>query len=368
MSRVYACSPYRDEKKLQGREETEIAWQIIGHVGAVAFLQQSLATGRVAHAYLFTGPPQVGKRKLALGVAQALNCVGSEPPCGQCPSCLKVVNDTHPDVRVIEGEGAGGSIKIDQVRALKREAMLTPYEGRYRVYILRNVDLASLEAANSLLKILEEPPEHVVLVLTAVQPESVPATVLSRCQRLDLRPVAHRVLETLLRDRGIAEPQAQLLVRLSGGRVGWVLDASGDNALLDHRQRDLDQMIQLFGATRVERLDFAWEISRKPDASRALIELWMVWWRDLLLVHNQGQDHVINIDRSDELGWMAGRSTMSQVRSTLDALQSAAAQLDANVNARLAWEGLMLNLPHLSIPPRQQAEQVGAGDMVSAPA
>jgi len=169
-----------------------MAWQIIGHDWAVTFLQQSLATGRVAHAYLFTGPPQIGKRTLARGLAQALNCTGTQPPCGQCQSCQKVSKGTHPDVRIIEGEGAGGSIKIDQVRAVKREAMLSSYEGRFRVYILRHVDMASLEAANSLLKILEEPPEHVVLVLTAVQPESLPATVVSRCQRLDLRPVGCR--------------------------------------------------------------------------------------------------------------------------------------------------------------------------------
>jgi DNA polymerase-3 subunit delta' len=180
--------------------------------------------------------------------------------------------------------------------------------------------------------------------------------------------VARHVLESALREKGVAEPQARLLVRLSGGRVGWVLDASGDNAVLNNRQRDLDQMIQLLGATRVERLDFAWEISRKPDASRTLLELWIVWWRDLLLMHNQGQDHVINIDRSDELGWLASRSTMPQVRLALDALQSAAAQLEANVNARLAWEGLMLNLPHFQMPPRQLGEQVGAGEMAPTPA
>ena len=133
--------------------------------------------------------------------------------------------------------------------------------------------------------------------------------------------------------------------------------------MLTHRQRDLDRMLQLLGATRVERLDFAWETSRKPEASRALLELWVLWWRDLLLMHNQGQDHLVNIDRSDELGWMASQSTMSQVRSALDALQAAATQLDANVNARLAWEGLLLNLPRLPMPPGQQV-----GEMASAPA
>ena len=337
-----------------------MAWQIIGHEWAVEFLQQSLAKGRVAHAYLFTGLPQIGKRTLAQTLAQALNCTGSRPPCGQCRSCQKVEKATHPDVRVIEGQGAGGSIKIDQVRAIKREAMLSPYEGRYRVYILRHVDMASLEAANSLLKILEEPPEHVVLVLTAVQPELLPATVVSRCQQLDLRPVPFALLESVLRSRGHAEPTARLLARLSGGRVGWALDAGEDDAVLGNRQRDLDQMIRLLGATRVERMDFAWEISRNASDGRALLELWTVWWRDLLLVHNQQQQHVTNTDRSDELDLMKGLSTMSQVRLALDALQSAAAQLEANVNARLAWEGLVLKLPRLQMPPRQQGELASA--------
>ena len=333
-----------------------MAWQIIGHDWAVEFLQQSLATGRVAHAYLFTGPPQIGKRTLAQALAQALNCTGSPPPCGQCRSCQKVANATHPDVRVIEGEGAGGSIKIDQVRAVKREAMLLPYEGRYRVYILRHVDMASLEAANSLLKILEEPPAHVVLVLTAVQSDLLPATVVSRCQRLDLRPVPFSLLESLLRSWGHAESKARLLARLSGGRVGWALDAAKDDAVLDKRQQDLEQMIQLLGATRVERIDFASEIGRNASVGRALLELWTVWWRDLLLVHNQQQEHVTNTDRSDELALMADLSTMSQVQLALNALQSAAAQLEANVNARLAWEGLVLKLPRLQMPPQHQGE------------
>jgi DNA polymerase-3 subunit delta' len=263
---------------------------------------------------------------------------------------------------VIEGEGAGGSLKIDQIRALQREAMLAPYEGRYRVYILRRADLASLEAANSLLKILEEPPEHVVLILTAVQPESLPPTIASRCQRLDLRPVARHLLESVLHDRGVEEEKARLLVRLSGGRAVWALDASEDKKMLDRRQRHLDRMIGLLAATRVERLDFAWKISRNSDAGRTLLELWTGWWRDLLLVHNQGQDHVINIDRRDELDWMASQSTVPQARRALDALLAATAQLEANVNARLAWEGLLLNLPRFRIPPQQHKEKTGAGD------
>jgi DNA polymerase-3 subunit delta' len=249
---------------------------------------------------------------------------------------------------------------IDQVRALQREAVLSPYEGRYRVYVLRRADLSSLEAANSLLKLLEEPPQQVVLILTAVEAELLPATVVSRCQRLDLRPARHTVVEAVLRDRGMGDQQARLVARLSGGRIGWALEVSKEARVLNHRQQALDQMIQLMEASRVERLDFAWEASRNRDGGRGLLELWTAWWRDLLLVHNQGQHHVINVDRRDELGSMASQCTVSQVWLVLDALQSAAVRLEANVNARLAWEGLVLELPRLQIPPRNPGEQ-GAG-------
>lgn len=322
-----------------------MAWQIIGHEWAVALLRRGVETGHVAHAYLFTGPPQIGKTRLALTLAKALNCTAVDPPCGQCPSCLKLDRGAHPDVRLVAGEGAGGSIKIDQVRALQREAALSPYEGRYRVFILRRMDLATIEAANSLLKTLEEPPEPVVLVLTAVQAEGLPGTVVSRCQRLDLRPATRRLLEASLKEEGIPAEKAQLLARLSGGRVGWALRAAEDDRLLSQRQEDLDQLHRILSSGRVERLDFAWEASRDPVASRSMLELWIAWWRDLLLLHGEGEDHIVNVDRGDELAWLSAQSTLPQVQRALNALQEAVAQLDANVNTRLALEGLLLNLP-----------------------
>ena len=185
-----------------------MSWSLIDHDWAVTQLRQSLVHDRVAHAYLFCGPPQVGKTHLARLWAQALLCPRPEPPCGQCPSCRKIDHGTHPDVQLLAGQGAGQSIKIHQVRALQREAVLLPYEGPRRVFILRRFDLATVEAANSLLKTLEEPPAHVVLILTAVDASALPPTVVSRCQRLDLRPVPPGVIQSALEQEGAPPDRA----------------------------------------------------------------------------------------------------------------------------------------------------------------
>jgi DNA polymerase-3 subunit delta' len=323
-----------------------MAWQMIGHEWAVEFLRQSLATGRVAHAYLLTGPPQVGKTRLALALAQSLNCGEPDPPCGQCRSCLGIAQGVHPDVQVVAGTGAGRTIKIDQVRALQRDAVLAPYEGRFRVFIIRQADRATTEAANSLLKTLEEPPAHVLLALTAVQPEILPATVVSRCQRLHLRPVAIPVIEEALRARGHVASEARLLAKLSIGRVGWAIRAGQDDAVMSQRQQELDQLLVLLAAGRVERLDYAWKASRDTQALLRRIEMWTLWWRDLLLLSGHNDGHVLNVDRIDELRSLAAQTTLSESYATLQALQMASEQLEANVNARLALEGLLLKLPY----------------------
>jgi DNA polymerase-3 subunit delta' len=322
-----------------------MTWPIIGHEWAVELLSQALAAKRLAHAYLFSGAPQTGKTRLAMLLAQAVNCRQPDAPCGQCPSCRKTENWSHPDVHLVEEADTGGVVKIEQIRALQREAVLAPYEGRRRVIILRRIDRASPEAANSLLKTLEEPPPKVIMVLTAVEPDALPATVLSRCQRIDLRPVALSVIEAALVDRGVAVDQARLLAHLSGGRVGWALNASEDDTSLRLREDGLGQFFELLSASRVARFDFAYRASRDVPLVRDQLELWSVLWRDLLHICVREESHVVNVDHLDQLRALARRATLREALDVLQALQITAEQLEANVNPRLALEGLMLKLP-----------------------
>jgi DNA polymerase-3 subunit delta' len=336
-------------------------WPIIGHEWAVALLRQSLAVGRVSHAYLFCGQPQIGKATLARTLAQALNCAASDAPCGKCPSCAKIANGTHPDVQIVAGKGAGGSIQIDQIRALQREAALAPYSGRYRVAILRQMDRASLEAANSVLKTLEEPPPHVVLLLTASRREGLPSTVTSRCQCLDLRPVPFTTVKAALLERGLDAAQSDLVAHLSGGRAGWAIAACQDDSLLRQRRQDLDQLVGMLSLDRVSRLDLAWKLSRDAATARRLIELWTTWWRDLLLAFAAREGDWVNVDRALHLKSVAAKVTLANVWTGLKALRVTAEQLEENVNPRLALESLFLQLPYLTT---REAHATSSGSQV----
>jgi len=177
-------------------------WSVIGHEWAVALLRRSLAENRVGHAYLITGSPQVGKTTLARTFAQALNCThpdADERPCDACRSCRLVSAGNHPDVPFIEPDGA--SLKIDQIRALQRQVALSPVEGRWKGYILREMERATAEAANALLKTLEEPPSHAVLILTASEAEVLLPTIVSRCQTVPLRPLSQQAIAQALVSR-----------------------------------------------------------------------------------------------------------------------------------------------------------------------
>ena len=319
-------------------------WQVVGNKWAVDLLKRTLAGERMAHAYLLTGPPQIGKRSLALNFAQALNCLDEEKPCGQCLACGKIAQGSHPDVQVIEGER--GILKIDQMRALRHEAALSPLEGRWKVYIIRQMEQATAEAANCLLKTLEEPPSHVILMLTASQAEALLPTIVSRCQMFNLRPLAIETVQASLQERWRVDAErAELLARLSGGRLGWAVAASQNDAILDQRERHLDEMRELIGQGRVERLEHAQQLSRNPEAAPELLHLWLSWWRDLLLAASGSSAGIINMDRENTLRDQAQRYSLGQARNFVEALRTAVWRLEHNANARLTLEVLMLSLP-----------------------
>lgn len=318
---------------------------VVGHEWALDLLLNGLAAGRVSHATLIVGPPNIGKTTVARFFAQALNCVGGPPlPCGECLSCRKVASGNHPDVRILDTPNQ--AIKIGEVRDLQRELALSPHEGRWRVAVLSDFERATLEAANALLKTLEEPPPQVALALTAAEADVLLPTIVSRCQVLVLRPLPTWLIQQSLVSLWGAQPaQAELLASLSGGRLGWAVHALADETVLTYRNEHLDKLIALTRQGRIERLGYAADLGRDPALVKQVLDLWLGWWHDVLLLVSGSRVAISNLDREAALRQLAGQVTLRQAQRMVAQLRSIIKNLDQNVNLRLALEVLLLSLP-----------------------
>ncbi len=328
-------------------------WNITGHDWAAKLLQQHISSQQVRHAYLFSGPPGVGRRTLALRFAQALNCLqppAPGEPCGECRVCKQTERMQHVDLSVVQAEVEGGMIKIDQVRDLQRLLSLSPFEAHYRVALLLRFHEANDNAQNALLKTLEEAPSRAILLVTADSPEALLPTIVSRCEVLRLRPIGVPALTDLLQSRdGVSPQQAQVLAHVSGGRVGAALRMLQDPTLYEAHATWVDEMFDLLYASRRKRFAYAEQFKGSGRESlRQALTVWLSVWRDVLQLAAGSQALLINLKQSENLTHLAGQVGLDQARLMLEKTGQALEKLDStNVNAQMLAEVLLLDWPLL---------------------
>ncbi|PIP49284.1 MAG: DNA polymerase III subunit delta' [Chloroflexi bacterium CG23_combo_of_CG06-09_8_20_14_all_45_10] len=324
-------------------------WQVIGQDKILALLGHSLKEDNIAHAYLLVGPRHVGKRTLALNLAQALNCDEPEPPCGQCHSCHRILEGKHADVTSL-GLDSKVEIGIDDIRGLQRLANLPPYEGKCKVFIIDEAEYLSTEAANSLLKILEEPPPKVVWLLLAAEERRLLPTIISRCQRLELKPMPSEQIQQILTDSyNVDLAKAKLLARLCHGCPGWALSALADDDLLCQRSQKIDKLASLLTARLEQRFAYAQELalqfSQDRRSAMEVMETWLSWWHDLMLIKGGYKEAITNVDHEVVLEKQVNRMSLKEIKDFTATLCLTEEDISRNVNARLAFESLMLNMP-----------------------
>ncbi|HOT91511.1 MAG TPA: DNA polymerase III subunit delta' [Anaerolineae bacterium] len=327
-------------------------WDIVGHEWAVRQLQLALDRGDMPQALLITGPESVGKMTLARVVSNALLCQdpGGQRPCGVCRACRKFTSGTHPDFMPIEPEEAGGSLKIEQIRAVERFLALTPHESAHKVALISDFERATIAAANALLKTLEEPPAYAHLILLAQDADLLLPTIVSRSQQINLRPLSPVIIAEALCTRwNIPADQAAHLARLSGGRMGWAVRAATEVAYQQRMDNAISLLLGLLRQDLPARFEIAQTLVRaensRPDE---ILAYWLTGWRDVLLIQTGNAPRITYRQYHDALAEIARRVPLNDALQTLKALEACQDALQHNANAQLWMENLLLNLPDLA--------------------
>ncbi|MBS1789931.1 MAG: DNA polymerase III subunit delta' [Acidobacteria bacterium] len=325
--------------------------KLIGNERNKTILQRMLAHGRIAGTLIFAGPDGVGKRQFALTLAKAANCQKSPggsfatDSCDECGVCRRIDDGSYGDVTTIQPDGQ--FIKIGQTRELAEEVYYRPREGRQRFFILDEADRLRDEAANSLLKTLEEPPPTSTLILLTSRPNSLLQTIQSRAQRINFAPLPIPEMETFLAEN-YPRPAADtaLLARVTEGRIGQATAFD----LSDYRQerRTLMELLELMarGEDRFRLLKAAEYIGKKErDEFEKELDLLISILRDVFLLSGGASpEQIVNVDVADRLQQLAAKIGLARVALWSETISEVRKKLRVNINRQVAMEAALLSL------------------------
>lgn len=326
-------------------------WPIVGHEWATRLLQDAVLRKETSHAILITGPESVGKMTLARELSKALLCK-AEPgqrPCGQCISCRKMASGNHPDFVLAEPEEGKLRLTIDKIRSVERFLSLTPVESEYKVALISTFEQATLNAANALLKTLEEPPAYGRLILLATDPDLLLPTIVSRSQQINLRPVAaDKIAAALVEKWGMHPDKAAQLARISGGRVGWAMRAATDPQVHETLDNALSMLFDAMQQDLVGRFETASTLARDADNLPEILEIWLTCWRDVMLLHTGNAEAITHTEKKTVLLEIAKESDLHQTAQVIKFVEEALTSLQKNANTQLIVENVLLAFPELS--------------------
>lgn len=306
---------------------------IKGHDIQVRALINSINADRQASAYIFVGPSGIGKKSIALNFAKFINCSNRDAldePCEQCLICKQINAMQHPDIFLVSPDSSN-TIKIEDIRQIIKRGFLRAYEAKYKVFIIDEAETMTTEAANALLKTLEESSRGTVFILVTSLEKKLPATVISRCRRIKFNALSLTALkEILISDYHLDEKKAHFISFVSEGRVSESLRLK-DADILKKKNEKIDDFIN-------SRVSF-----KDRDDARYRLNLFLGWLRDLLLLkidrdgYLSGKDNtgLINIDRLNDLSGSRNKYKVSELEDAIDFISEAMFYLDSNVNVKL---------------------------------
>ncbi|MCK8824500.1 DNA polymerase III subunit delta' [Fuchsiella alkaliacetigena] len=320
--------------------------EVIGQALPVKLLKNMLSQQQINHAYLFAGPAGVGKEFVAKQFIKALNCTENElDACEKCISCRKFASNNHPDVIEITPEGK--QIKIDQIREIQQNISYKPYESDWKVYLFKEAEKMNLQAANSLLRILEEPPAYAIIILLTLKEELLLPTITSRCQIIRFRPLKTKEIKNELINRwGLSSVQAERRALLAGGSLGRAVSFTEDDSVLTVREEVLAAVKKILDFDIVEIFEFAQQLLTYKENLNYVFEILITFYRDLLIYKQiKSLELVINFNNEQELLELSSKYRFGELEKIIKLItETAEIVKKTNVNLQLALEVMLLKI------------------------
>lgn len=315
---------------------------ITGHDRQKNILRRALSQQRIAHAYLFEGPDGIGKRLVALAFARALLC-DRGTGCGDCSACRKIDHNNHPDIHLLNADGA--SIKIEQIRTLQQDISLRPLEGKNKICLIDGAEAMTLGAANALLKTLEEPRANTLLLLLSDHPEQLLPTICSRCQRLPFSRLPKQQLSEILAQKlNLKETEATILASLSEGSLKKAL-GQNKQLYLEKRHKLIQSLSALSAGSTIPTFNFADELATEKDCLDDILDIFQAFYRDVLLLkHGRSDSELVNQDMLETLYKQCQTLSTDSLIIKMKALEAARYHLQRNVNNQLALEVMLIKM------------------------
>lgn len=313
---------------------------VLGQEYALKLLMNALSYSRLAHAYLFTGPPGVGKALAARQFAKALYCTSGLPDaCDECVVCHKIEVENHPDVVEIAPDGA--TLRIEHIRTLQHRLSYRPYENQRITIILDGCEQLSTPAANALLKTLEEPPAHALLLLLTSNKTALPLTLVSRCQLVPFRALSPAHIRTLLQKQGVDVEAATLAATLSQGGMGDYGDLAD---ALPVRQRACELLTEVSQNQGIAVFNQARKLAGKREQCDALLQWIELLCRDLVILSVASERPLYNDDLRVELTALAARMPIDALLEMFVFIDQLRQYLGMNLNPQLVFERLIVHM------------------------
>ncbi len=319
---------------------------IYGHQKQIGMLQKAMLQKRVGHSYVFSGLAAIGKKTLALEFAQALNCENVNEKtgaCGQCASCRKMIHGNHPDIHILETQAQ--FIRIDAIRNIQEQMTFKPLEGRRRLFVINDADKMNEQAANALLKTLEEPSADNIIILVTARPYWLPQTILSRCRHVRMNPLrAETVARFLIEQKQMDSAKASLLASLSAGSIGQALELDSEDMIAF--RAELSRLLTAAGqGDPLGLLSLASFLGQDKKEIKQGLKILNTYFRDALVYKETAQASlIINADDLPVVSRLAGRLNGEQILQNIALVEKSNETIEMNVNKSLTLEAMAFKL------------------------